>query len=118
MIRVEISRKEYSFKYSFTICGVIFGFTNINNNVSHSVNYIPLLGKWYINPSKINKRIRILTEFINLLKEKLDSLKLICTLNEREYIICRKFDLSFKLLQSVSMNANALCNYLTLTRYN
>ena len=56
---------------------------NIDNNVSHSVNYILLLGIWYINSTKINNRRIILTEFINLLKEKLESIKLTCTLNER-----------------------------------
>ena len=43
-------------KFSFTICEIIFGMLDLDVNVSHSVNYILLLGKWYINSSKINKK--------------------------------------------------------------
>ena len=69
---------------------------NIDNNVSHSVKYIILLGKWYINSSKVNNRRIILTEFIDLLKEKLESIKLTCTLNEREIYFSRSFGLLYQ----------------------
>ena len=45
-------------KFSFTICEVIFGMLDLDVNIRHSVNYILLLGKWYINLAKTNdKRI-------------------------------------------------------------
>ena len=69
---------------------------NTDNNVSHSVNYIILLGKWYINSSKVNNRRIILTEFIDLLKEKLESIKSTCTLNEREIYFSRSFGLLYQ----------------------
>ena len=91
--RIELwLESKIKFKYTFTICEVIFGIMNIDNNVSNSVNYINLLlSKWYINSSKINNRRIILTEFIDLLKEKLESIKLTCTLNEREKLFFNVF---------------------------
>ena len=46
----------FKIKFSFTICEVIFGMLDLDVKVRHSVNYILLLGKWYINSSKINKK--------------------------------------------------------------
>ena len=61
----------FKIKFSFTICEVIFGMLDLDVKVSHSINYILLLGKWYINSSKINKKKIFLCDFINMLKEKL-----------------------------------------------
>ena len=55
--------------------------------MSDSVNYILLLGKWYVNTLRFNDCIITSTEFIDLLKEKLESIRLACTSQMKEKII-------------------------------
>ena len=52
-------KSTFKINFSFTLCEVIFGMLDLDVNVSHSVNYILLLGKWYINSSKINEKKKI-----------------------------------------------------------
>ena len=83
-------------KFSFTICEVIFGMLDLDVNIRHSVNYILLLGKWYINLAKTNDKRMFLLDFINLVKEKLECIKLTCTLNDNEISFSTSFGILYQ----------------------
>ena len=66
---------------------------DLDVKVSHSVNYILLLGKWYINSSKINKKKIFLCDFINM-----ECIKLTCTLNDKETSFSQSFGFLYQVL--------------------
>ena len=85
-------------KFSFTICEVIFGMLYIDTNIFHSINYVILLGKWYINSSKIHEKRICLLDFLNLVKEKLMCMNLTCTLTGTEINFLKSFRILYQKL--------------------
>ena len=73
---------------------------NTETDIIYSINYILLLGKWYINSSKTNKKGIFLYDFIDLLKEKLDCIKLTCTLNDTDGVFSKCFGTIYEKLCS------------------
>ena len=57
--------------FNFTICEVLFGIIHSNNDDLFIVNYLLLLGKWFINNKKSMNKKLIFGEFMLVLKNKL-----------------------------------------------
>ena len=73
-------------KIRFTVCDIIFGLTNHlydGDRVDFTINYLILLGKWYLNKQKSNIKIIIFSEFVILIKEKIQCLWMSYKLNEK-----------------------------------
>ena len=64
--------------FKFFICEILFGIPVTSTLDSHvcTFNYLVLLGKWYINSQKINKRQTVLREFLLFIKSKLESIRM------------------------------------------
>ena len=72
-------------KFNFTICEIIFGFFRtsfIDECVQFVFNYIILLGKWYINKQRSNNQRIAFPNFICIVKEKLEILRMSYILHE------------------------------------
>ena len=59
------------FGFEFTICEVLFGFPKhvIDSDL---LNFIILMGKWYINKNKSEEKSKMLFEFLVIIKKKLE----------------------------------------------
>ena len=55
--------KTLSIKLCFTICEIIFGIHIEHDNIINFVNYIIILGKWYINNCRMNAKTIQINEF-------------------------------------------------------
>ena len=61
-------------KFSFTECEIIFGITQYSNALLEVINYVLILGKWYINNKKSNEQSLIFIDFKHTLKDKVKGL--------------------------------------------
>ena len=69
--------------FSFTECEILFGIPIDHNNVDiQIINYFILLGKWYINKCKSLNLNLYFIELLQLLKNKLDCINHINSVNE------------------------------------
>ena len=67
--------------FNLTICEIIFGIPIFHNQSIAAINFIILLGKWYINNVRsLNKPLNFLN-FLRLVKTKTDEIILIKTTN-------------------------------------
>ena len=64
-------------KFRFTICEILLGIPVENDNTISTLNLIILLGKSYINMKRSKKENLYLFEFITIVKEKMETYKLI-----------------------------------------
>ena len=44
-------------KFSFTECEIIFGVTKYSNALLEVINYVLIVGKWYIDNKKITNKV-------------------------------------------------------------
>ena len=63
--------------FELTVCEVIFGIPTNNNSYLKIINFLILIGKWYLNNSKTNNKNIYFIDFITLIKAKIDILKYI-----------------------------------------
>ena len=56
--------------FELTVCEIIFGIPNTNNPDIKLVNFLTLLGKWYINKCKTTEKQIYFFEFLTILKNK------------------------------------------------
>ena len=58
--------------FDFTVCEIIFGIPNINNqNEIDIINFLILYGKWYINKIKTEGKPMYFINFIELIKNRI-----------------------------------------------
>ena len=72
-----------SVKINVSVCEILFGIFNYLNNDSDVfliINFIILLGKWFLNNCKSSERPVIFSEFVKMLKDKLESIRVCHTL--------------------------------------
>ena len=71
--------------FSFTECEIIFGIPLDKNNIEIKIiNYLILLGKWYINKCRSSNTNVYFIELLHLTKNKLDCANYINCINEAE----------------------------------
>ena len=63
-----------------TICDILFGIPIREENID-LINFINLLGKWYINKARTQNKPLSLYEFLKILKNKIDMIIYNKTLN-------------------------------------
>ena len=56
-----------------TICEVLFGIPMPDNPDIEAINYITMVGKWYINANRTNEKALYMLEFLELLKGKMEA---------------------------------------------
>ena len=72
-----------SVKINVSVCEILFGifnYLNNNNDAFLIINFIILLGKWFLNNCKSTKTHVIFSELVKMLKDKLDSIRVCHTL--------------------------------------
>ena len=68
----------------FTVCEVIFGILNDNDQYVQMINYIILIAKWYIHKNKEQNKPQYFIEFLGILKNKIDIIIFMNALKERD----------------------------------
>ena len=66
------------------MCEILFGRMNFSygeHNVFYVMNSIILLGIWFLNRCKSNGKLIILSDFLKLFKDKLESIRMCHMLN-------------------------------------
>ena len=74
-----------SVKINFSVCEILFGiFNNLNNHddVFIIIKLIILLGKWFLNSCRSSERPVIFSEFVKMLKDKLESIRVCHTFKD------------------------------------
>ena len=70
------------FCFEFTVCEILFGLPKNNYVDTKLLNFLILMGKWYINKSKSNKNQIYFFEYLVILKDKVKTLTYITNLEE------------------------------------
>ena len=86
-------------KIRLAICDIIFGLTNSlydGDGIEFIMNYLILLGKWHLNKQKSNKKQIFFSEFVKLIKEKLECLRMSYILNDKLSDFKKMFGLLYK----------------------
>ena len=68
--------------FNFTICEIIFGIPINHNPAINAINFLILLGKWYINNVRTSNKIINFQAFLKLGKRKIDEIIFIKTMND------------------------------------
>ena len=63
------------------------------------MNLIILLGKWFLNRSKCNGKLIILSDFLKMLKDKLESIRMCHMLNDDLENFNKKFGILYDKFQ-------------------
>ena len=58
--------------FELTVCEVIFGIPNTNYSDTKLINFLILLGKWYINKCKTTETVIYFFEFLTIMKTKVN----------------------------------------------
>ncbi len=59
-------------KFNFTVCEILFGIPFQNTQLDlEMINFILLLGKWYINKTKVDEKVLYFINFIELINAKI-----------------------------------------------
>ena len=72
------------FGIELTVCEIIFGIPAYNNPDLKLINFVILIGKWYLNHSKTQNKSIYFLDFISLIKEKTEILRNISIINNEE----------------------------------
>ncbi len=68
----EWMKSNIEIEYNFTVCEVIFGIPfKVNHIALQIINFILLLGKWYMNKIKTEGKVLYFISFLELLSEKI-----------------------------------------------
>ena len=67
-----------------TVCEVLFGIPSNNNPDLKIINFLILIGKWYLNNSKTQNKPIFFFDFISLIKEKTEILRNVNIINNEE----------------------------------
>ena len=65
--------------FNFTICEIIFGIPISYNPTINAINFIIILGKWYINNERTSNKIISFPPFLKLIKSKINEIIFIKT---------------------------------------
>ena len=74
------------FGIELTVCEVLFGLPAYNSPDLKLINFLILIGKWYLNHSKTQNKTIYFLDFISLIKEKTEILRNISILNNEEVV--------------------------------
>ena len=66
------------------MCEVLFGIPSNNNPDLKIINFLILIGKWYLNNSKTQNKPIYFFDFIALIKEKTEILRNVNLINNEE----------------------------------
>lgn len=66
--------KTLELKFNFTICEILLGINDFTPDLK-LINFLILLGKWYLNDRKSSNLLILFFEFLLLLKDKLETIK-------------------------------------------
>ena len=72
------------FSIELTVCEVVFGIPTYNNPDLKIINFLILIGKWYLYNSKTKNQNIYFIDFIALIKAKIAILKYIHASNNEE----------------------------------
>ena len=67
--------------FRLTICEIVFGIPIDQNQAIQAINFIILLGKWFINNSRTQNQQLTFKTFLRLLKKKIEEIILSKTIN-------------------------------------
>ena len=67
--------------FNFTICEIIFRIPISHNPAINAINFIIILGKWYINNVRTSNKIISFPPFLKLIKRKINQIIFIKTTN-------------------------------------
>ena len=77
--------KTISIKINFSVCEILFGIFSYSNNddvVFSIINLTILLGKWFLNSCKAHEKPVNFSDFVKMLKDKLESIRMCHVLND------------------------------------
>ena len=60
--------------FNFTICEIIFGIPSNENPDIDVINFLIIMGKWYINKAKSEKEPLYFLNFLTLIKNKIETI--------------------------------------------
>ena len=69
---------------NFTVCEILFGISIEKNDSFNIMNFLILLGKKFINRSRSNSEPLYFINFLSFLKEKIENIVYIKTINSQE----------------------------------
>ena len=72
-------------KFKFTVCEVLFGLQLGEDPALHILNYVILIGKWFLNNKKTENKTVHFSEFLELIISKLIILNNICREKNKEF---------------------------------
>ena len=59
-------------KLNFTVCEILFGFPLTGDVIFEAINYLILIGKWFLNHKKCKDSVIYFSEYKSLIKSKLE----------------------------------------------
>ena len=71
---------ELEFCFEFTVCEILFGIPTDNYVDTKLVNFLILIGKWYLNKNKNNQSPIYFFEYLIILKDKVNTMTYISKL--------------------------------------
>ena len=74
-------------KFNFTVCEVPFGFWPSDNVIFEAINYLMLIGKWFLNNKKSENKEVHFSEYLVLIKSKLEVLLEVNKNNNKAFFI-------------------------------
>ena len=74
-------------KFNFTVCEVLFGFWPSDNVIFEAINYLMLIGKWFLNNKKSENKEVHFSEYLVFIKSKLEVLLEVNKNNNKAFFI-------------------------------
>ena len=65
---------DVDFCFEFTVCEILFGLPTNNYVDTKLINFLIIMGKWYINKRKSNKNPIYFFEYLAILRDKVNTL--------------------------------------------
>ena len=62
------------FGFELTVCEVLFGIPNSNNADTKLLNFLILMGKWFINNCKVKEKPIYFIEYLSIIKDKVEAM--------------------------------------------
>ena len=70
--------------FDLTICEVLFGIPIYNNKDINIINFLIMIGKWFINQCRMNETPIYFINYLYIVKEKIEIIILNNSLNDYE----------------------------------
>ena len=74
-------------KFNFTVCEILFGFWPSDNVIFEAINYLMLIGKWFLNNKKSENKEVHFSEYLVFIKSKLEVVLEVNNNNNKSFFI-------------------------------